>query len=52
MCSDIHDEEITLADFDVVRADRNHSRGGGVALFLKSGLRYSVIGSVIEVESV
>lgn len=34
VCSDIHDEEITSAGFNVVRADRNHAQGGGVAVFL------------------
>ena len=48
----IYDSEITLPGFTVVRTDIRHGRGGGVALFLRSDLKFSVIPSPPDTESV
>lgn len=50
--SGIYDTEITPPGFCVIRGDRNHGRGGGVALFLRSDIKYSVIQGPPEIESV
>lgn len=48
----IYDTEITPPGFCVVRGDRKYGRGGGVALFLKTNIKFSVIQGPPQIESV
>lgn len=50
--SDIYDCEVTPPGYNVLRVDRKEGRGGGVALFLRSDLQYSVLQSPPEIETI
>lgn len=47
----ILDCEFTPPNYDVVRCDRSSGRGGGVALFFRSGVRFTVLPSLANTES-
>lgn len=48
----IYDTEVTPPGYCVIRGDRGRGRGGGVAIFLRSDIKFSVIQGPSEIESV
>lgn len=50
--NEICDAEISLPGFNVIRSDRIDGRGGGVALYLHSDLKFSVLDAPSQTESV
>lgn len=42
------DEHISLKGFDLIRRDRQKKNGGGVAILIKSGIKYQVINGMYD----
>lgn len=51
LSEDVHDSEFTPPGYIAVRGDREHGRGGGVALLFRADLKFSVLPAPVQTES-